>query len=112
MFFASISMSFVPPEAPAHILSILGIFWMSFGMGFANAATYKWIPKICPKIKAPVGGIVGGLGAFGGFVFPLMTTPITTSGDGVENFAKGIYIWTVIAFILIILNTGLWIWSE
>ena len=80
---------------------------MAFGIGLFTAGTFKWIPKLFPIVKGPVGGITGGIGALGGFIFPLLTTPITDSGDGVENFAKAIYIWTVSTFVLFFANIGL-----
>jgi NNP family nitrate/nitrite transporter-like MFS transporter len=40
------------------------------GMGFANAAVFKLVPKYTPQTVGGSAGIVGGLGAFGGFVIP------------------------------------------
>jgi NNP family nitrate/nitrite transporter-like MFS transporter len=43
---------------------------MALGMGFANAAVFKLVPKYMPAAVGGAAGIVGGLGAFGGFVIP------------------------------------------
>ncbi|MEJ2640115.1 MAG: MFS transporter [Desulfosarcinaceae bacterium] len=43
---------------------------LALGMGFANAAVFKLVPKYSPKAVGGAAGIVGGLGAFGGFVIP------------------------------------------
>ena len=38
-----------------------------------NCGTYKWIPRVAKSAKAaPVGGLTGGIGAFGGFMIPLI----------------------------------------
>ncbi len=49
-------------------------------MGFLNGAVYKWIPKLCKGYPAPVGGVVGCLGAFGGFTFPMLLGAIADTG--------------------------------
>jgi NNP family nitrate/nitrite transporter-like MFS transporter len=43
---------------------------LALGMGFANAAVFKLVPKYTPQTVGGSAGIVGGLGAFGGFVIP------------------------------------------
>jgi len=50
------------------------------GMGFLNGAVYKWIPKLCKGYPAPVSGVVGCLGAFGGFTFPMLVGAIADTG--------------------------------
>jgi NNP family nitrate/nitrite transporter-like MFS transporter len=42
------------------------------GMGIGKAAVFKYIPEYFPKDVAAVGGLVGLLGALGGFFLPLM----------------------------------------
>ena len=77
-----------------------GLFFMAFGGGFTNAAVYKWIPKVEPKGKAQVGGLVGGVGAFGGFIFPLF---LGFSKDNFENGqARGVFTYTIFSLIGII----------
>jgi NNP family nitrate/nitrite transporter-like MFS transporter len=41
-------------------------------MGIGKAAVYKYIPDYFPKDVGAVGGLVGMLGALGGFFLPLM----------------------------------------
>jgi NNP family nitrate/nitrite transporter-like MFS transporter len=43
---------------------------LALGMGFGNAAVFKLVPKFTPKAVGGAAGIIGGLGAFGGFVVP------------------------------------------
>ncbi|HSM73250.1 MAG TPA: MFS transporter [Desulfobacterales bacterium] len=52
--------------------AIVGALVMALGMGFANAAVFKLVPKYSPAAVGGAAGIVGGLGAFGGFVIPLV----------------------------------------
>ncbi|MGE5256581.1 MAG: MFS transporter, partial [Hyphomicrobiales bacterium] len=47
-----------------------GEMLMALGMGFANAAVFKLVPKYTPRAVGGAAGIIGGLGAFGGFVIP------------------------------------------
>ncbi len=53
-----------------HWLAAGGEVLMALGMGFANAAVFKLVPKYSPGAVGGAAGIVGGLGAFGGFAIP------------------------------------------
>jgi NNP family nitrate/nitrite transporter-like MFS transporter len=48
------------------LIELLGI-----GMGLGKASVYKYIPEYFPKDVGAAGGLVGTLGALGGFVLPL-----------------------------------------
>jgi NNP family nitrate/nitrite transporter-like MFS transporter len=48
------------------------VFLIGVGMGVGKAAVFKYIPDYFPKDVASVGGLVGLLGALGGFFLPLM----------------------------------------
>lgn len=48
------------------------VFVIGVGMGVGKAAVFKYIPDYFPKDVAAVGGLVGLLGALGGFFLPLM----------------------------------------
>lgn len=52
---------------PFVLLTMLLGFFMSLG----NAAVYKHIPAYYPDAIGPVGGLVGMIGALGGFVLPI-----------------------------------------
>ena len=57
-------------------LSVAGftafLFVVGMGMGVGKAAVYKYIPGYFPKDVGAVGGLVGTLGALGGFFLPLL----------------------------------------
>lgn len=44
---------------------------LAVGMGVGNAAVFKLVPKFTPTTVGGTAGIVGGLGALGGFIIPL-----------------------------------------
>ncbi|MHB1308847.1 MAG: MFS transporter, partial [Limisphaerales bacterium] len=48
------------------------IFIVGCGMGIGKAAVYKYIPEYFPHDVGAVGGLVGLLGALGGFFLPLL----------------------------------------
>ena len=48
------------------------VVMIGVGMGVGKAAVYKHVPEYFPKDVAAVGGMVGLLGALGGFFLPLM----------------------------------------
>jgi NNP family nitrate/nitrite transporter-like MFS transporter len=53
-------------------LFTLLVFIVGCGMGIGKAAVYKYIPEYFPKDVGAVGGLVGLLGALGGFFLPLL----------------------------------------
>ena len=50
--------------------AFIGQMLLALGTGFANAAVFKLVPKFTPQAVGGAAGIVGGLGAFGGFALP------------------------------------------
>jgi NNP family nitrate/nitrite transporter-like MFS transporter len=54
------------------VLFTILIFIVGCGMGIGKAAVYKYIPEYFPKDVGAVGGLVGLLGALGGFFLPLL----------------------------------------
>ena len=43
---------------------------MALAWGVMNASCYKWLAQIVKTKVALTGGIVGGIGGFGGFIIP------------------------------------------
>ncbi len=58
---------------------------LAVGMGCANGAVFKLVPRYVPEAVGGASGLVGGLGAFGGFVVP----PVL--GLFVDRFGTGGY---------------------
>ena len=56
--------------AKSFAAAVAGQMILAVGMGFANAAVFKLVPKYSPESVGGAAGVVGGLGAFGGFVIP------------------------------------------
>jgi NNP family nitrate/nitrite transporter-like MFS transporter len=76
-------------------------------MGIINAAVFKLVPKEIPESIGGAVGWVGGFGAFGGFIIPLLIAlPIQFNGDNPTSYAIGFSIFAVLA--LSSLFTMLW----
>jgi NNP family nitrate/nitrite transporter-like MFS transporter len=84
-------------------ISLLGEILMGIGMGVANGAVFKLVPKYVPHATGGAAGWVGGLGAFGGFVVP----PIL--GKFVDiyqqaGYAKGFIVYVILAGLAILVS--------
>ena len=69
-------------------VAVTGILILALGMGFANAAVFKLLPRYSPTAVGGAAGIVGGLGAFGGFVIPPIMG-LFVRGLGRDGYAMG-----------------------
>ena len=74
--FAPMLAACVAPVAPARRLGTAGPFFLlvevlGVGMGLGKASVYKYIPEYFPKDVGATGGLVGTLGALGGFFLPI-----------------------------------------
>ncbi len=83
-------------------LAFAGEMILALGMGFANAAVFKLVPKYSPAAVGGAAGIVGGLGAFGGFVIPLLMG-LFVKINGQSGYAQGFSVFVVMAAIALIL---------
>ncbi len=50
--------------------ALAGELLIAIGMGVGNAAVFKMVPKYVPEAVGGAAGLVGGLGALGGFIIP------------------------------------------
>jgi NNP family nitrate/nitrite transporter-like MFS transporter len=83
-------------------LGVIGEMVLALGMGFANAAVFKLVPKFTPETVGGAAGIVGGLGAFGGFVIPpLMGLVVKASGS--RGYPLGFSVFLGLAVVCLIL---------
>jgi NNP family nitrate/nitrite transporter-like MFS transporter len=62
----------VLPWSVGVVLFTVLVFVMGCAMGIGKAAVYKHIPEYFPDDVGAVGGLVGSLGALGGFFLPPM----------------------------------------
>jgi NNP family nitrate/nitrite transporter-like MFS transporter len=77
--FALMLLACIPLAAPRGTLDFGGglvpfvvfIELLAVGMGVGKASVYKYIPEYFPQDVGAVGGLVGTLGALGGFLLPL-----------------------------------------
>lgn len=53
-------------------LGIAAAILLATGMGVNNAAVFKMVPQYVPEAIGGAAGWIGGIGAFGGFVIPLV----------------------------------------
>ena len=76
--------------------AFLGQMLLALGMGVANAAVFKLVPKFTPKAVGGAAGIIGGLGAFGGFVLPpVMGLFVRMQGE--SGYVQGFYVFLGLA---------------
>lgn len=83
-------------------IAVTGQMILALGMGFANAAVFKLVPKYSPKAVGGAAGIVGGLGAFGGFVIPpLMGFFVKVKGTA--GYPQGFLVFLILALLSLII---------
>ena len=79
-------------------LAVAGEVLLALGMGFANAAVFKLVPKYTPETVGGSAGIVGGLGAFGGFVLPpVMGLFVKVSGS--DGYSLGFTVFLALSLV-------------
>lgn len=89
------------------MFSLIGEILMGTGMGIANGAVFKLVPKYVPHATGGAAGWVGGLGAFGGFVVPPILG-IFVQNYGVVGYSKGFIVYIILAIIAILISIILW----
>ncbi len=84
--------------------AVAGEMLLALGMGFANAAVFKLVPKYMPAAVGGAAGIVGGLGAFGGFVIPpVMGLFVKISGEPGYAYGFSVFVFLTAAALLLLL---------
>lgn len=83
-------------------LALAGEMILALGMGVANAAVFKLVPKYSPAAVGGAAGIVGGLGAFGGFAIPLLMG-LFVKINGQTGYAQGFSVFVIMAVLAMIL---------
>lgn len=85
--------------------NLAGEFAIALGMGFANAAVFKMVPKYVPHAVGGASGLVGGLGALGGFVIPPLLGLFATA-LGARGYAGGFFVYVVMGAAAIAVALG------
>lgn len=80
---------------------------MAVGMGVANAAVFQLVPAYVPEAVGGASGLVGGLGAFGGFVVPPLLG-VFVDVYGSAGYAIGFAVFVVLAFVAVALSERLY----
>jgi NNP family nitrate/nitrite transporter-like MFS transporter len=71
MTIATVPLCLPASVLPLSVAAFAGLlFAVGVGMGIAKASVYKYVPNYFPKDVGAVGGLVGMLGALGGFILP------------------------------------------
>ena len=74
--FIGMTVALVPLSLPTRVLDVgvVGftalMFVVGVGMGIGKASVYKYVPNYYPRDVGATGGLVGALGALGGFFLP------------------------------------------
>ncbi len=82
-------------------VSVGGEIIMAIGMGIANAAVYKLVPKYSISSVGGASGWVGGLGSAGGLLIP-PTMAAFVSAYGNPGYATGFLVFTIIGIVAIL----------
>ncbi len=88
-------------------VSLSGEVLMGMGMGIANGAVFKLVPKYVPHATGGAAGWVGGLGAFGGFVVPPILG-LFVQNYGVLGYSRGFVVYIMLAMVAILISAILW----
>jgi nitrate/nitrite transporter NarK len=88
--------------ARSMVPAAAGELLLAMGMGFANAAVFKLVPKYTPAAVGGAAGIVGGLGAFGGFVIPPVMGLFVKIG-GASGYAYGFAVFLILTAVALLL---------
>lgn len=83
-------------------LCFLGVILMGIGMGVANGAIFKLVPKYIKEAVGGAAGWIGGLGAFGGFIVPpILGFFVDLYGN--TGFARGFLVYSFLSFLSVLI---------
>ena len=86
--------------------SLAGLVLMGTGMGLANAAVFKLVPKFVPEAVGGASGWVGGIGATSGFLLPPVLGAIVNVYGNV-GYTLGFLIFTALSVLSLGVAWGL-----
>ncbi|WP_338598581.1 MFS transporter [Sulfolobus tengchongensis] len=85
-------------------ISVSAEIIMAIGMGIANGAVYKLVPRYSPKAVSGASGLVGGLGSAGGLLIP----PVMGYIASATNFPYAFTVFTILGIVSVALSVTLW----
>ena len=88
-------------------LDLTGELLIALGMGVGNAAVFKMVPKYVPEAVGGAAGLVGGLGALGGFIIPPFLGAVVDA-LGVDGYAGGFFSYVILAVMAIAVSGYFW----
>ncbi len=86
-------------------INLAGELAIALGMGLGNAAVFKMVPKYVPHAVGGASGLVGGLGALGGFVIPPVLG-LFAGALGSQGYSGGFFTYVVLAAAAILVSIG------
>ena len=86
-------------------VNLAGELLIAAGMGLANAAVFKMVPKYVPHAVGGASGLVGGLGALGGFVIPPILG-MFADAMGAQGYAGGFFTYVVLGIAAALVSAG------
>ena len=81
------------------MLSLVATLCIGLGMGLQNAIVFKLLPRYVPHAVGSAAGLVGGLGAFGGFAIPPIMGLIAGAIGTRAGYARGFFVFVVLVAI-------------
>lgn len=84
-------------------IDFVGEVMIGAGMGIASGAIFKLVPTYVHKAPGGASGLVGGLGAFGGFIVPPFMG-MFIDAYGKAGFARGFIIYIILAVVSMIIS--------
>lgn len=87
--------------------ALAGELLIALGMGIGNAAVFKMVPKFVPDAVGGASGIVGGLGALGGFIIPPFLGAVVDA-LGTPGYAGGFFTYVLLAVMACAVSAYFW----
>lgn len=87
--------------------ALIGELLIAVGMGVGNAAVFKMVPKYVPEAVGGAAGLVGGLGALGGFIIPPFLGAVVDA-LGTQGYAGGFFAYVALAVMAIGVSAYFW----
>ncbi|QSX00768.1 MFS transporter [Haloterrigena alkaliphila] len=88
-------------------LAVAATVLLGSGMGVASAAVFQLVPTYVPDAVGGASGLVGGIGAFGGFAVPPILG-LFVDFQGTTGYATGFVVFLVLGIVSIGLSAGLY----